>query len=522
MTSGDSSKSRTGGTPGDTYDDVPMPETRPPARRPAGLPLPPVWGVVVVAIVLVVGFVASPVGQRLAGFDLAALLTQAEGAAGEAGPSIQALERRLSGIEAALAKAEAAIAEAAADSERFARQADVGDNRDQIARIAQSVTAFEESAATAAGVDARVTALEDALAITARLGDRVGVLETAAESGPATRDIESLRDRVSVLEQTPAPAQTTDAADRLDELQRRVEAIERTRGGLAETNAQLVLARRRIDAIERAAGDTLGAGELAELARRIDGLEAAAAAGTNEQVAALDQRLSAVEVATAPVDETAVNALELRVGALEAGFIDAAPADELRALGAKLEALERVAADAGRSAALAVAVARLREAARLSEPYVVALDEARALAGALRDADLDAALTTIGGRAAAGVPSLEALRQQFADLAVPILRAAGLDGDAGWFAKTVNRLSSVVSVRRIGEVTGPTVEAHIARAEARLDGGDLAAAIGELAPLDAPPGGALAGWLDDARARIALDRALDDVSARALTFLGAS
>lgn len=519
MTSGDSSKSRTGGTPGDTYDDVPMPETRPPARQPAGLPLPPVWVVVVVVIVLVVGFVASPVGQRLAGFDLAALLAQAEEAAGEAGPSIQALERRLSGIEAALAMAEAAIAEAAADSERFARQADVGDNRDQIVRIAQSVTAFEESAATAAGVDARVTALENALSITAQLGDRVGVLETAAKSDPATRDIGSLRDRVSVLEQTPAPAQTKDAADRLEKLQRRVEAIERTRGGLAETNAQLVLAWRRIDAIELAAGDTLGAGELAELARRIDGLEAAAAAGTNEQVAALDQRLSAVEVA---VDQTAVNALELRVGALEAGLIDAAPADELRALGAKLGALERVAADAGRSAALAVAVARLREAARLSEPYVAALDEARALAGALRDADLDAALTTIGGRAAAGVPNLEALRQQFADLAVPILRAAGLDGDAGWFAKTVNRLSSVVSVRRIGEVTGPTVEAHIARAEARLDGGDLAAAIGELAALDAPPSGALAGWLDDARARIALDRALDDVSARALTLLGAS
>lgn len=492
MTSGDSSKSRTGGTPGDTSNDVPTPETRPPARQPAGLPLPPVWVVVVVAIVLVVGFVASPVGQRLAGFDLAALLAQAEEAAGEAGPNIQALERRLSGIEAALAMAEAAIAEAAADSERFARQADVGDNRDQIARIAQSVTAFEESAATAAGVDARVTALEDAVAITAQLGDRVGVLETAVESDPATRDIASLHDRVIVLEQTPAPAQTTDAGDRLVELQRRVEAIERTRGGLAETNAQLVLARRRIDAIELAAGDPLGAGELAELARRIDGLE------------------------------TAVNALKLRVGALEAGLIDAAPADELRALGAKLGALELVAVDAGRRAALAVAVARLREAARLSEPYVAALDEARALAGALRDADLDAALTTIGGRAAAGVPNLEALRQQFAGLAVPILRAAGLDGDAGWFAKTVNRLSSVVSVRRIGEVAGPTVEAHIARAEARLDGGDLAAAIGELAALDAPPGGAFAGWLDDARARIALDRALDDVSARALTLLGAS
>ena len=89
-------------------------------------------------------------------------------------------------------------------------------------------------------------------------------------------------------------------------------------------------------------------------------------------------------------------------------------------------------------------------------------------------------------------------------------------------AKTVNRLTSVVTVRRIGEVAGPTAEARIARAETRLAAGDLAAAIEDLAPLETAPGGLLTAWLADARARLALDAALDDVSQRALALLSAS
>ena len=164
----------------------------------------------------------------------------------------------------------------------------------------------------------------------------------------------------------------------------------------------------------------------------------------------------------------------------------------------------------------------MREAARRSEPYAGALDEVRSLAGPLGDADLALALAAIAGRAAGGVPNLAALRDRFAGLAAPLLHAEGLDADAGWLAKTVNRLTSVVTVRRIGEVAGPTAEARIARAETRLAAGDLAAAIEDLAPLETAPGGLLTAWLADARARLALDAALDDVSQRALALLSAS
>ncbi len=546
------------------YDDVPMPEARPRAAKSGGLWLPPVWLVVVIAIVAVVGFAVSPLGQRLAGFDLTALLAPAAGPEGESGPSVEDLDRRLKEAEGAIAAAggaiagaEGAIANMMAQAEGLAAQAAALDNSEQVGRIGQSVAALEQAAAVAAGLGPRLSELEDAAAAAAAIADRVSDLEATADGPAPARELAALQERVAALEQAPAAvAQPTVSAERLAEfgesvaaLSQRVEIIERSRAAgaapaadllasLAQTRsrldaleqapraaidpAQLAELARRLDALEQAPRAAIDPDQLAELVRRLDALEADASAPAGEQMAELARRLDDLAEASAAVDEAAVSALALRVGALEAGLIDAAPAAQVRALDAKLGALQRTAADAGRSAALAVAVSRLREAAHLGASFAAPLDEVRALAGSLGDGELEVALAAIEGRAAAGVPNLEALRQRFADLAVPILRGAGLDDDAGWLAKTVNRLTSVVSVRRTGEVAGPSPEARIARAEARLDAGDLAAALDELAPLEAPPGGPLAGWLDDARARTALNRSLDDVSARALALLGAS
>lgn len=500
------------------YDDVPMPEARPRNDKSVGLALPPVWLVVVIAIMVVVGFAVSPMGQRLAGIDLAGLLAPGAETEDETGVSFQDdLDRRLSAAEEAIANVEV-------QAGRLAAQVAGLDASEQIARLGQSVTDLEEAATAAAGLAPRLSALEETLAAPAPLAPRVDALEAAARNDPVVRDLAAVDERLAALEGAPAPAaEPAVSVARVTELGQRINTLERARGTPnADTVARLAQAGRRIDVLEQASRAAIEPAQLAELAGRLDALEAANPALEGEQVAALAQRLDALAEAAAAVDETTINALELRVGALEAGLIDAAPAAQVRALDAKLGALERTAADAGRSAALAVAVSRLREATQLSTPYAAALGEVRALAGPLGDADLEAAVIAIEARAAAGVPNLEALRQSFADLAVPILREAGLDDDAGWLAKTVSRLSSVVTVRRTGEVIGPGPEARIARAEARLDTGDLAAAIDELEQLEAAPGGPLAGWLDGARARIALNRALDDVSARALVLLGAS
>ena len=52
----------------------------------------------------------------------------------------------------------------------------------------------------------------------------------------------------------------------------------------------------------------------------------------------------------------------------------------------------------------------------------------------------------------------------------------------------------------------------MARAEAALETGNLAAAVSELETLQGSPGGLVASWLDGARARLAAEQSLTEIS----------
>ena len=86
----------------------------------------------------------------------------------------------------------------------------------------------------------------------------------------------------------------------------------------------------------------------------------------------------------------------------------------------------------------------------------------------------------------------------------------------GWVGRAWARLADLVSVRRTGEVEGAGNEARVARAEARLAAGDLAAAVAEVSALSGPGDEAAADWLARARARLAVDEALAVLSRHAL------
>ena len=88
-------------------------------------------------------------------------------------------------------------------------------------------------------------------------------------------------------------------------------------------------------------------------------------------------------------------------------------------------------------------------------------------------------------------------------------------------SRTLARLSGLVTLRRIGgDIAGDTTEAIIARAEARLGVGDLAAAVAEVAALNGARAEAAASWLGDARVRLAAEAALAELDARAIAALG--
>ena len=118
-----------------------------------------------------------------------------------------------------------------------------------------------------------------------------------------------------------------------------------------------------------------------------------------------------------------------------------------------------------------------------------------------------AAFTEIENHARRGVPTVAVLAAQFDERAGAVVRAASRDEQSGWVSQTLDRVSSVVTVRRVGDVAGSSVEARVARAELRVSAGDLAAAVDELGELEGGAGEAAGPWISAARARLSVDRA---------------
>jgi hypothetical protein len=84
------------------------------------------------------------------------------------------------------------------------------------------------------------------------------------------------------------------------------------------------------------------------------------------------------------------------------------------------------------------------------------------------------------------------------------------------------RVSSLVTVRPVGEVAGESVAAVLSRAEAALARGDLAEAAKQMNALAGPARAAAEAWLADARARLVTDAALVEIERAALGLLGPS
>jgi hypothetical protein len=114
-------------------------------------------------------------------------------------------------------------------------------------------------------------------------------------------------------------------------------------------------------------------------------------------------------------------------------------------------------------------------------------------------------------QALSGIPALDSIRRSFASAATDALRATRLAAVTGWRASATEILLSYVQVRRVGDVAGTDVEAIVARAELRLSGGDLAAAIELVSGLKEPAANSFTGWLSAARARAVVDEALREI-----------
>ncbi len=173
------------------------------------------------------------------------------------------------------------------------------------------------------------------------------------------------------------------------------------------------------------------------------------------------------------------------------------------------------------AAAAALAVGQLTQALNGSGPFSAELNAVKAFAK--DDAEMAAAIAALEPRAAGGVPTVSELRARFPAVAEAVSRAdTKLEGE-GWVENALNRLRSLVSVRRKGDtaVAAGGADAALAGAEGALAAGDLAAAVQALETLEPPAAEAAAGWLGDAHARMTAERLLATLQARAISLLAA-
>ncbi len=214
-------------------------------------------------------------------------------------------------------------------------------------------------------------------------------------------------------------------------------------------------------------------------------------------------------------------ALSERLNELEKG------GDALNSLVQRLDQMEKSGAlqssgesGGGWAKALVLAVANLRQAIAKDAPYGGALESLEAVSA--DDPDIKTAALLLAKTADTGIPTLATLRDRFDGLAGKIVHASKALEENGWMERAANRITALVTLRRIdGHEEGTSVDAIVARAEARLKEGNLPAAVKALKDLSGfeKANARAAPWLRDAKARVTAERAVATLHVYAISLL---
>lgn len=360
-----------------------------------------------------------------------------------------------------------------------------------------------------------------AYALLPQLSPLLGTLfHTTSEPGTASGTTAPtsnlpLDKRVATLEQRVETVENELARTRVD-LEGRIAATAGTLDMVQKQLAAAGLTGRQANNVEaRLAALEATVGKLETAPLRAAG--ATPAPGTAPATEAMAKNLAAAETRTESETAAAARAIaELRqqVGSLTQSLASEAAARARLARNLSVE----VAGASGNAhqIGLILALQQLDQAAAGSHSFADALKGVEALKP---PAAFAAPLARLKPLAPAGVPSPADLRLSFDALAANIVRTAEAPQGTAWWRRVLRRLSSLVVVRRIGDVPGDTPDAIVARAEQRLDAGDLADAVKELDQLKGAAAEAAAGWLKGAKARLAIESALAELQSAATVTL---
>ena len=292
---------------------------------------------------------------------------------------------------------------------------------------------------------------------------------TGAASTVDSADIAALRESLSDLESSVGVLAADSGRANAEALLDRVDATE-ARLAVIEQIATPVLLD-RLSAID-------GAVEaLASDLARLDGVVGNQRVALSEARTALTGLESSVEELAAALD----NLIELQAR------------DSLR--------IDRLVASDSAAQAFVLAIGQLRAAIEAGRPFGQPLAALQGLAAG--DPDVADDLAALAGMAGTGIPTRERLKAEFPAMAAAAREADRLSGTEGWVDEALAQVQGLVSVRPApGEVSGSDAPALLARAEGRLDAGDLNGALAEVERLDGAAATAAESWRTAARTRL--------------------
>jgi hypothetical protein len=341
----------------------------------------------------------------------------------------------------------------------------------------------------------------------------------------AAPDLTTIEGRLAKLESAPPPAEDTAALGALDA---RIKTLEDRKveapPDLSDLTSRVARLEGSMNALAEAAKEGGSVPDAAALDAKIGDLEQRLQ-GKIDSALAAQQGESTTDLKDLQKE---VEALKAKLGALAEAHLagdtsDLAP--QLTTLDqriAKLEAtlpelstaIDRSSASA-KSGAAAIAFANLRNAVAAGRPYAAELAALKSLVPDPGD------LGALPGHAETGIPTVAALADTLTKLAETSAAPTPVPAQTSILDSMMASAKSAISIRRIGaDATGDEPAAVLARAEAALNQGDLAAAIKEVESLPAQERDPFAGWLADAQARASANDTLSKLESTVLVSLG--
>ena len=251
--------------------------------------------------------------------------------------------------------------------------------------------------------------------------------------------------------------------------------------------------------------------------------------GLQQRVAALEARPSSTPVAavSSGTGEAALgNAVQLtdlsgRIESLEERSTDASAVSALTARITQVEAAAETLVNEQTSAiGFLLAVSQLQDAVQAGRSFELELETVIALATRTDGPDIDT--NALAARAATGIAARAVLQREFSRIAPAVVRAGLLPGDsASWLQRTLDRLLSVVNIRRLDDDGSAAVGAVVTRIENAISDDDLATAITAAKSLSGLAADTLAPWLKRIQGRATVENAVGRLHTLAIAQMAA-